>query len=263
MSSQLQRVTISPQQRQDKTIALTYEQKHYLERVLRLKKGDRFIAMDGKGKGWLASLREGEAIAIEPFSFEEELKANLTLIVALPKGNGFDDIVRCCTELGVSTFVPTISDRVLLRPSPQKLIRWRRIATEAAEQSERAIVPVILEPQPFRSSLQTVQAKEKYICVARGKNPLLLSCLQRCEEKEIALLAGPEGGWTAREVEEANECGYTSVSLGSSILRAITAAIASVSLVAAIARSGSRYREGNAIAKYDEQSRLNVENVRE
>lgn len=235
MSSQLQRLTIASPQRQDKTIALTDEQKHYLERVLRLKKGDRFIAMDGKGNGWLASLQEGAAIEIEPFPLEEELTANLTLIVALPKGNGFDEIVRCCTELGVSTFVPTLSDRVLLRPSPQKLVRWRRIATEAAEQSERAIVPTILEPQHFSSSLQAVHSQQKYICLARGKNPLLLSCLQRDEEKEIALLTGPEGGWTVREVREANECGYTSVSLGQSVLRAITAAIASVSLVAAIA----------------------------
>ncbi|MEM9538711.1 MAG: 16S rRNA (uracil(1498)-N(3))-methyltransferase [Cyanobacteria bacterium P01_E01_bin.42] len=236
MSSQLQRVTIAPQQRQDKTIALTDAQKHYLERVLRLKKGDRFIAMDGCGQGWLASLGEGEAMAIEPFLLQEELPVNLTLIVALPKGNGFDEIVRCCTELGVSTFVPVVSDRVLLRPSPQKLVRWRRIATEAAEQSERAIVPAILEPQPFRRGLQTLGDREKYICVARGKNPLLLSCLQEGEGREIALLTGPEGGWTKREVEEAKEWGYTSVSLGRSILRAITAAIASVSLVAAVSQ---------------------------
>ena len=170
------------------------------------------------------------------------------LTIALPKGNGFDEIARCCTELGVNTFIPIISDRVLLRPSPQKLARWRRIATEAAEQSERAIVPQILEPQPFRTALQAIHAEQKYICVARGDRPSLLSCLQGVREREIALLTGPEGGWTARELEVAREMEWQSVSLGTGILRAITAAIASVSLVAAIAGSGFSYSEKNAIA---------------
>ena len=232
----MQRLIIDSQQKQENHFFLTPEQKHYLHHVLRLKKGDRFIAMDGKGKGWLASLEDGEAIAIETLSFQDELAIDLTLMVALPKGNGFDEIVRCCTELGVNTFVPVISDRVLLRPSPQKLTRWRRITTEAAEQSERAIVPTILEPQLFQTALQTVEAVEKYLCVARGDNPLLLSYLQQGKGKNIALLTGPEGGWTMAEVKEAQECGYTSVSLGGNILRAITAAIASVSLVTAIVR---------------------------
>ena len=232
MSSQLQRLTIAPQQQRDHQILLTSEQKHYLLRVLRLGNGDRFIAMDGRGKAWIAALENEGAIAIEPLSVQSELSLELTLMVALPKGNGFDEIVRCCTELGVSTFVPVISDRVLLRPSLQKLARWRRIATEAAEQSERAIVPTILEPQSFQISLQTVHGSEKYICVARGKNTSLLSCLQEGKRREIALLTGPEGGWTAQEVEKAKTEGYIPVSLGKRILRAITSAIAAVSLVA-------------------------------
>ncbi|MGK7927868.1 MAG: 16S rRNA (uracil(1498)-N(3))-methyltransferase [Spirulina sp.] len=244
MSSQLQRLTIASSQQQGDRLFLATEQKHYLRRVLRLRNGDRFIAMDGKGKAWIASVREEEAILLEPLSVQNELPGELTLMVALPKGNGFDEIVRCCTELGVSTFVPIISDRVLLRPSPQKLTRWRRIATEAAEQSERAIVPGILEPQPFAASLQLTVFSQKYICVARGDNPSLLFCLQKREESAIALLTGPEGGWTAREVAEATEMGYESVSLGKRVLRAITAAIASVSLVASYAQQSN----SNAIA---------------
>ncbi|MDB9337574.1 RsmE family RNA methyltransferase, partial [Nodularia spumigena] len=147
--AQLQRIAIAPSQIQASLIILTKEQQHYLVRVLRLRTGDRFIAMDGKGKWWLTQLESEQAQVLETLTVETELSVAITLMVALPKGNGFDDIIRYSTELGVTCIAPLLSDRTLLNPSPQKLERWRRIATEAAEQSERAFVPTILEPVSF------------------------------------------------------------------------------------------------------------------
>ncbi|MGL4621457.1 RsmE family RNA methyltransferase [Chroococcidiopsis sp.] len=176
--SQLQRIVIAPAQLQQQQIALTSQQQHYLMRVLRLRQGDRFIAMDGKGQWWLAVLAETTAQILEQMQVQTELPVEITLMVALPKGNGFDEVVRACTELGVNCFAPVTSDRTLLHPSPQKLERWRRIAAEAAEQSERQIVPTILDPVPFSTGLLSVTGDRKYICVARGNTPHLIASLQ-------------------------------------------------------------------------------------
>jgi 16S rRNA (uracil1498-N3)-methyltransferase len=237
--SQLQRIAIAPSQFQQGQILLTKEQQHYLGRVLRLREGDRFIAMDGRGKWWLAQLVGEQAQVLEALLVETELPVSITLMVALPKGNGFDEVVRCCTELGVTCIAPVLSDRTLLHPSPQKLERWRRIAAEAAEQSERSFVPTILEPVAFNKGLSFANSQQ-YICVARGEFPHLKDCLQHKQQMTndkgqmtIVIATGPEGGWTTEEVENAIATGFQPVSLGRRILRAVTAPIVALSLITA------------------------------
>ncbi len=258
----LQRIAIASSQIDNRQqVRLTAEQQHYLTRVLRLGKGDRFIVMDG-GSWWLAILQVDSfkgalsmASLQEQLPVKNELPVPITLIVALPK-QGFDDIVRYTCELGLSSIIPTISSRTLLKPSPQKLERWRRIATEAAEQSERQMVPTILEPQKFTAVLSDLQSEpalkpQKYICVARKNSPHLLDLLaakttnkqEKTEAKteflsnnnsSIIIATGPEGGWTDAEVEAAITSGFQPVSLGRRILRAVTAPIVALSLVAAV-----------------------------
>ena len=99
---QLQRLTIHPSQCRDRQIALTPEQQHYLARVLRLRQGERFIALDGGGQQWVAELASvpTHAVIIDDWiPPEKSSPITLTLIVALPK-NGFDEVVRQATELG-------------------------------------------------------------------------------------------------------------------------------------------------------------------
>ncbi len=232
--AQLQRLAIAITQLQDKQILLTKEQLHYLCRVLRLKEGESFIAMDGKGNWWLAVLEAQKARIIEPLEVKSELPITITLIAALPKGNNFDEVVRCCTELGVTTIMPVISDRTILNPSSSKLERWRRIATEAAEQSKRAIIPAILEPVAFSAAISTITANYRYLCVVQGDNLHLITAIKSVPKgAEIAIAIGCEGGWTSAEVESAIASGFQSVSLGSRILRAVTAPIVALSVVAA------------------------------
>ncbi|MBD2163505.1 16S rRNA (uracil(1498)-N(3))-methyltransferase [Calothrix membranacea FACHB-236] len=234
--SQLQRIAIAPSQLQAGQILLTKEQQHYLARVLRLREGDRFIAMDGKGKWWLTQLLGEQGQVLKALVVETELPISITLMVALPKGSGFDEVVRCCTELGVTTIAPILSDRTLLQPSPQKLERWRRIAAEAAEQSERAFIPTILEPVAFSQSLSFANS-HKYICEARGNLPHLKNCLQNqgqmTNDQEVVIATGPEGGWTQPEIDSAIAAGFQPVSLGRRILRAVTAPVVALSLVSA------------------------------
>jgi 16S rRNA (uracil1498-N3)-methyltransferase len=252
--AQLQRLAVNPAQICDRKIDLTREQQHYLNRVLRLQAGDRFIAMDGRGHWWLAVLEAQEtgliASIAEEIAVNRELPVEVTLMAALPKGNGFDEVVRQAAELGVASIVPMTSDRTLLKPSDQKVDRWRRIAAEAAEQSERQIVPTILEPVSFDVAVKDCGQKYRFICVARGENRHLWDCLigsfdapfvgavPPCPppaggELSIVIAVGPEGGWTEGEVKRAIEFGFEAVSLGSRILRAVTAPIVALSLVGA------------------------------
>lgn len=223
---------IAPSQLQDQQILLTTQQQHYLGHVLRLREGDHFIAMDGQGQWWLAVLREVEAQILEPISVQTELPVAITLMLALPK-HGFDDVVRYCTELGVASIVPVVSDRTLLNPSPQKLQRWQRIAKEAAEQSERSFVPVILEPVSLNMGLSASTATHRYLCVTRSNCLHLKEAITSNLTSEILIAIGPEGGWTGSEVECAASSGCQPVSLGRRILRAVTAPIVALSLVAA------------------------------
>lgn len=231
--SQLQRITIHSSQIQDTKIILTPQQQHYLLRVLRLGDGDKFIAMNGIGNWWLVELNETQGYIRELLEVKTELPISITLMMALPKGNGFDDVVRYCTELGVTCIVPVLSDRTLLKPSSHKLERWRRIACEAAEQSERAFVPTILEPLAFSTAMSEYQGSQCYICVARGNYANLTKVINNVAD-EIIIAIGPEGGWTDTEIDIAMIAGFQPVSLGRRILRAVTAPIVALSLISSI-----------------------------
>ena len=247
--AQLQRLVIALEQRINQQILLTDAQQHYLGRVLRLGNGDRFIAMDGQGS-WLLSELEAnltQARIIESLSVQTELPFAVTLMAAMPKSSGFDEVVYQATELGVTAIIPLKSDRTLLNPSPTKVERWRRLTQEAAEQSERQVVPTILDPVDFATGLQLADAPHtyRYICVARGNPPHLLSCLQDIKLQlkthastpqlpSVVIATGPEGGWTTAEVEKATATGFQPVSLGWRILRAVTAPTVALSLVASV-----------------------------
>ena len=239
----LQRVTIAASQLTNQQLALTRSQQHYLSRVLRLREGDRFIAMDGAGHGWVAVLESNpaEAKILEPVNAQTELPVSVTLLIALPK-TGMEDIVRQATELGVDRIVPVISDRTLLKPSSQRRDRWQRIAQEAAEQSERQMVPALLEPLSWAEALQTWNSSGNslgcYLCAERGDRSHLLDLLQTARVQtaveSIAIATGCEGGWTPAEIDAAIAAGYQLASLGARILRAVTAPIAAMSIVASV-----------------------------
>lgn len=236
MSKHLSRLVFSPTQQQEDFIHLSIEQQHYLKRVLRLGERDRVILMDGQGNSWLAELNGTKAQLLELIDLKTELSVNISLITALPKGNGYEQIIRCGTELGVNCFIPVFSDRTILKPSNHKLERWRKIVTEAAEQSERQIVPQIITPVAFGDALSSFipSNSDRFICVARGTTVSLMTCLQNSNQHNIVIATGTEGGWTETEITNAIKHNFQPVSLGKLILRAITAPITALSLVTAI-----------------------------
>jgi 16S rRNA (uracil1498-N3)-methyltransferase len=211
-------------------IALTPEQSHYLKKVVRLKSHDHFIALNGQGQAWLAEIIDNSAHLLEAINETTELPVQVNLMVAIPK-NGFDDIVRAATELGVYRIIPLLTERGLVNPSPQKIDRWRKIAREAVEQSERQIIPIIEEPQPFLAILKRGANPQTtcYIGVTRRTVAPLLSQLQT--STEITMAIGPEGGWTETEIEQAIAADFVPVSLGKRILRTITAPLVALAII--------------------------------
>lgn len=234
----MQRITISPNQPVTDTLQLTREQTHYLQRVLRLKPGDVFIAQDGQGQQW-----QGQLTAVGPAKILSPLHtlsppATLALVAALPK-TGFDDVVRQATELGVTHIQPLLSERTLLKPSPKKLERWQRIAREASEQCERVYVPAIAPPVEFTQWIRDgVTNTGNYLCVPRVNAPGLLLCVQTLladsPQQSVQVAIGPEGGWTPEEITVAIAQGYQETSLGSGILRATTAALTALAIISSV-----------------------------
>jgi 16S rRNA (uracil1498-N3)-methyltransferase len=238
----LQRLVIAPQQCSDRIISLMPEQQHYLNRVLRLRSGDRFIAILAQGEWWLTELKDIEfatAHLLEPIAIATELVQPVTLCVAIPKGQGFDEVVRAVTELGVTTLVPLLSERTAVQPSGQKQARWQRIATEAAEQSLRQTVPSIHSPLSFAEVLALLEPEQfqGYICVTDTCVPDIPvqnfgQALENLPQVGTLMMVGPEGGWTPAEQSQAITQGFQPVSLGNRTLRSVTAAIAAMAILA-------------------------------
>ncbi|MDJ0598281.1 MAG: 16S rRNA (uracil(1498)-N(3))-methyltransferase [Crocosphaera sp.] len=235
------RIVIETTQKHGEFIDLTSEQKHYLKNVLRLKKDSRFIVIDGQNNTYLVQLNNDNAQIIEQLNEQTELPITVTLMIALPKGKGFDEVIRSCTELGVNTIIPIISQRTLLKPSSHKLERWRKIVKEATEQSERQIVPVITEPISFSEALINIKQTNQncYICVTRKKANHLLTYLLQEITDSITIVIGCEGGWTEEEINEAIASGLIPVTLGPRVLRSVTAPLVCLSLIASVVEKSS------------------------
>ncbi|AFY60887.1 16S rRNA (uracil(1498)-N(3))-methyltransferase [Synechococcus sp. PCC 6312] len=231
------RLTIPQARTEGDNLTLTPEQHHYLGHVLRLGPRANFIAMNGQGQAWLAelSLDTHQATLIHPLDQAHELPIDLVLCIAILRNNALDQVIHQATELGVKQIYPILTARSLPAPSSQKLTRWQRIAQEAAEQSERLYVPQITTPQAWTEVLKLGDPlSRKYICSLGEQIRSLVNQLADQQEtsREIWLAVGPEAGWTETEQELARAANWYPVSLGTRTLRAITAAIVGLGLIA-------------------------------
>lgn len=233
--SSLPRLAIDPAQRDPAGgLHLTSPQQHYLQRVRRLKPGDPFLVLDGSGKLWLAHWQpQGSQIAGEVEALPRELPVYLHLGLAVVKGPGFDEVFRQVTELGAARITPLLTERTVVEPGSGRQERWQKIVQEAAEQCERLRWPQIDPPTPWTRWLAELKADWWGIAVARREAPPLLQVLPQRRDPVVALAIGPEGGWTEMERRQAEAYGGVPVSLGPTILRATTAAVAAGSQVAA------------------------------
>jgi 16S rRNA (uracil1498-N3)-methyltransferase len=216
------------------------DEARHLARVLRVEAGQRYEISDNH-RVYLAeieSARKDRVVFRTIESIETQpLPVHLILCAALIKFDHFEWMIEKAAELGVAEVVPveTVrSERGLERAAPKRLERWRRILLEASQQSRRAHFPEIAEPLPLREVLQR-DAKHRFALDEDAAAPPMLSTLpdRRAADDSVALLAGPEGGWTDEERTAFREAGWSPVSLGPLILRAETAALAGLAIVSA------------------------------
>jgi len=220
--------------------ALTGAHADHLIRVLRARLGQEFdiIANGVARRGCITNVTEHRV----EFDLAEEIPAapaaDLTLLLAIFKFDRMEWAIEKCTELGVAKIIPVNARRTaphLASASAQRVERWRRIALQAAEQSRRVTPPEVADPAKLREASQ-FPAKSKIVLAETEEQKMLLDILTSADEP-LLLAIGPEGGWTEDELDLFSKEGWLSGSLGPTILRAETAAIAATVLaISALSR---------------------------
>ncbi len=147
----------------------------------------------------------------------------------MPKGSGFDELIRPLTELGVASLTPLLT--VYSQTGRARLERWQTLAQEAAEQSERVVIPTIHPPQQWSEWLSH-QQQPWFLAAARAEAPHLLTALAQVQATSYTIAIGPEGGWSDAELDAAQAQQAQLVSLGRRVLRTLTAPLAAASLLA-------------------------------
>lgn len=224
-------------------VTLPAAQAHYVSRVLRLRVGDTLATFDGAGYESHLSLTtvSGHRVQGQVVDAATRLSSALPMPIilgqGLPKSAKMDLIVEKCSELGLTTLVPLYTARTVVRETPNraatKLARWHRIAEAAARQCGRALLLDIHPPQPLTAFYEQYGTLPgKLLCWEHERQLGLRQAIDHLSGGDaIAVLVGPEGGWTAQEVDEARAHGFTTISLGPHLLRTETAAIAITSLI--------------------------------
>ena len=228
------------------TVTLIADEARHLREVLRLKAGDAVYVFNGEGKEFLSRIdetRRDTALlqlirAVEPARPESPLQ--LTLALALLKGEKFDLVVQKATELGVVRIVPVITKHADIRlrdesDAAKRATRWQRIALEAAKQSGRAVVPEIASVITFTTLIETTSKAERGSCLmfSERDGQSLMETKERigADSKQMTALVGSEGGWSDEEIVAAHAEGWAVVTLGGRTLRAETAAVTVIALL--------------------------------
>lgn len=206
---------------------LSAEDARHAAKVLRLRPGDEIAALDGKGGRFRARLGENGAVEILETLPANEPRLRLTVYQGVPKADKLELLAQKLTELGVSRLVPVEMERSVRHF--EKVERLRKIAREAAKQCRRALPMEIAEPMAWDEAVRDMQKRALLVAPWEEAEGGRLTELSPCED--IGLLIGPEGGIAAREIAES---GAKTVTLGSRILRAETAAIAAAAIVMAV-----------------------------
>lgn len=240
----MQRFFIDPKYIDGNDVSFPEDIERQIRKVLRLESSDAVVVLDNTGMTYLVELQvkrgqpiQGAIVDKEPGRAEP--KVGLRLCFSLSKKEKMEWIIQKCTEIGVTVFQPFISSRSLVQEAESfeiKRERYTTIAKEAAEQSMRSIMPVIMPVLSYEALIAEKSDSVKLVLweetatVERLKVEML--CLQDgLMPAEIRVLIGPEGGFSREEVEQAEEYGYHQVSLGDSILRMETACVVATAVV--------------------------------
>jgi len=215
--------------------ALVGTHAEHLVHVLRARIGQEFDIATG------TSVRRGRISKVTDERVEFELgeemptvqSPNITLLLAVFKFDRMDWAIEKCTELGASRIIPLLARRTdahLASTAAKRVERWERIARQASEQSRRTAPPDVVQPLNLKEAV--ILTASTRILLAESEQQLALSQVLRAHTpvEDLLLAIGPEGGWTEEELALFSQAGWSSASLGNTILRAETAAIAATAI---------------------------------
>ena len=219
---------------------------HQISHVLRLRLGDAVIVLDNLGYEYdvdltaCGTVAQGQVMARRRAGNEPGCLVSMYL--SLTQREKFEWMLQKCTEVGAVEFIPMVTGRSLVGRSQgieeawtlKKNERWARIIQEAAEQSGRGRLPVLHRPLSFKDAVDSAREKadQAYIPYEGEKSRGLVQAIDLAQgaPQRLALLIGPEGGFSGEEIELAESAGIFPVSLGRRILRMETAAIVALAL---------------------------------
>lgn len=240
----MHRFFVTPESIYNQRVRFGEVQAHQIRQVLRLQTGTQVIALDNSGNEYVVTLTEvtrprvvGQIDETRPIV--NEPRTQLTLYQSLLPRDKFEWVLQKGTEVGVSAFVPVITQRSLVRnakSAANKRERWERIITEAAEQSGRGRLPRLHEPLLFAEALARAASSDcTLIPWEKATAGTLRAALRKLpddlRQPIIALFIGPEGGYSEEEIDQATTAGAIPVTLGRRILRTETAAVVAAAVV--------------------------------
>lgn len=226
----------------DGFITITGSDVKHMRDVLRMARGDTFVACDSTGTEYSCELEaflDGNAIGhvLAQRAGETEPLVPVTLLQGIPKGDKMELIIQKNIELGVNRIIPVMMERSVVRfkddkDKDKKTERWNRIAMEAAKQCGRLKIPQVLRPMGLKEALRQLETGDLKIVPYENEQELRLKALlQGSRIASVSFLIGPEGGIAEAELELLKEADFTSVSLGKRILRTETAGFAVMSAI--------------------------------
>jgi 16S rRNA (uracil1498-N3)-methyltransferase len=225
------------------TATLTGAQAEHLSRVLRAQVGTEADVVAG-GRVFHAEVAAVSSHEVR-FNLIAELQADpalpVTLVISVFKFDHMEWAIEKATELGVAAIVPVLARRTekhLAQAADKRVERWRRIVHEAAKQSRRSDVPLLHDPEPLATRVKSVSVATRIVLAEQERTTTLRNALAEAiaaagaEMPTLELAIGPEGGWAPEEEALFDANGWRAASLGPRILRAETAAIAALAVVA-------------------------------
>jgi 16S rRNA (uracil1498-N3)-methyltransferase len=210
--------------------------------VLRLLPADLIIVSDGSGTDFVARVEAIGEKEITATILEEKKRAEVGprvwLFQGFAKGAKMDLIVRQATEIGVSQLVPVFTERSVVHLGPEerkrRVARWQKIAVEASKQSQRSYLPKIHEPKNWQEAISLLGDFDLVVVPwEEERERSLKNTLKAYSRKweRVAVVIGPEGGFTRAEVSELDNLGGVPVSLGQNVLRTETASLVALAIL--------------------------------
>ena len=209
--------------------ALTGDEALHCARVLRAKPGDEIEVFDGLGRGARAVVvsvrRERVVLSLGEVEHESAPGVRLVLGQAVIKGKGMEWLLQKAVELGVDEIQPLRTRHTVVKAGEDKPEKWRRLVLEACKQCGRKRLPVVREIVDFDQWVPGVESARVIASLAGRPGPLRQVLEAFPKPRELALLIGPEGDFSAEETSLALAHGWTPAGLGDTVLRSETAAV--------------------------------------